>query len=1029
MGAACIASALKADARTKNAVSVSLIDFSLEDDEIISAKKSGGDDAIAQFLANQLASKKPDFIAFSVYVWNRLILEKTCTTLKKMLPNSICIAGGPEVTADPLSFHSFDFMISGQGERAMVELVDSLAKGKKIDIQGVYTASAQSGAQTNEIARACPLPPDMTASPYLDGTIDVADICSEYDKDWFGRYEGKIYQNMVDTPVASSEGGKEVLAVDTVLIEDGKGQISVRIDYETSEKIRGWNFSLYLPEGIVYKRASISNQTYSNYEYYGYLGLRTSAKPDGGYLFAWYDSMQSGKMQLSSTKGILLTIDIEATEEFNGGMAEVRGIALSSYSCSSLELGNIADVKFEIKKATPETYIQAINNAIATNKHLNTELAAEAQVYVGKILDKGYDDTEEQTVMEQLKEYATRLAYTYLEIDVEEPGTLEELILAEVESLKDVQSLRVSGRVDSDELLQLQYEEYIRPEGMNLYELFADGTDMSEIGYISMTRLQRISLPETLTSMGRINSYSSLKQVTCYCMIPPYCYSNVVSRAGIELYVPKYSIDAYSQSAGWSNFNIHGMDTTPGDLKVYSSYTIDWLDSLTIDYKPNITLFSYDGRDYGKLTVDGSSTLSTDQLVMTCAPYQGRSAYAALLNNATMRADNISVELLLRANRWEFLTFPFDVKVSDIRLAQEGLPFAIRKYDGQKRADGLTAETWVDMTADSTLHAGQGYIWRFPAIYGSTNAFSIDAMQTVNKNNIFANSDIEVPLAYYESERGYNRSWNLIGNPYPCYYDTRAIQTTAPITVWDVNAQDYRAYSPLDDSYILTPGEAFFIQRPVDAESITLLKEGRQTDLSVRDVDYKPASARSYGNGGSRCVFNLTLSADGQSDHTRFVINPAASTDYEQAFDASKFQSLEKPAIQLYTIEGGLRYSINERPFANGTIALGMEIASSGIYTISLSTGAAQQVTLTDHLTGQEVRLDGNEDGYTFASEAGVFDSRFSISLGSGETTGISETDVTQPKSEYNVFDLQGRRVSNAKKGIYLIDGKKTVMK
>lgn len=172
LGAACIASALKADARTKNAVSVSLIDFSLEDDEIISAKKSGGDDAIAQFLANQLASKKPDFIAFSVYVWNRLILEKTCTTLKKMLPNSICIAGGPEVTADPLSFHSFDFMISGQGERAMVELVDSLAKGKKIDIQGVYTASAQSGAQTNEIARACPLPPDMTASPYLDGTLD-----------------------------------------------------------------------------------------------------------------------------------------------------------------------------------------------------------------------------------------------------------------------------------------------------------------------------------------------------------------------------------------------------------------------------------------------------------------------------------------------------------------------------------------------------------------------------------------------------------------------------------------------------------------------------------------------------------------------------------------------------------------------------------------------------------------------------------------------------------------------------------------
>jgi radical SAM superfamily enzyme YgiQ (UPF0313 family) len=202
LGAACIASSIKADSRTSDKFSVELIDFSLEDSEIVLAQKKSGDDGVAQLLAEKLAVKNPDFVCFSVYVWNRLILEQTCLELKKLLPNCVCIAGGPEVTADPLSFHSFDFMIAGQGERAMVDLLnrqslhglsDSLSnqtphpveqKGFAFGVQGVYRnenpeTQKRCGAtphdqHESQIIRACPLPPDMTASPYLDGTLDVA---------------------------------------------------------------------------------------------------------------------------------------------------------------------------------------------------------------------------------------------------------------------------------------------------------------------------------------------------------------------------------------------------------------------------------------------------------------------------------------------------------------------------------------------------------------------------------------------------------------------------------------------------------------------------------------------------------------------------------------------------------------------------------------------------------------------------------------------------------------------------------------
>ena len=172
------------------------------------AKQNGGDYAVSALLASRLASKKPDFVCFSVYVWNRVILEKTCLELKKLLPDCVCISGGPEVTANPLSFHSFDYMIAGQGERAMVELLNHLAEEKPqitqitqisgngcdqeitpdcnsgndneaagfaFGVQGVYRrGNPPPVGQSNPIIRACPLPPDLTASPYLDGTLDVS---------------------------------------------------------------------------------------------------------------------------------------------------------------------------------------------------------------------------------------------------------------------------------------------------------------------------------------------------------------------------------------------------------------------------------------------------------------------------------------------------------------------------------------------------------------------------------------------------------------------------------------------------------------------------------------------------------------------------------------------------------------------------------------------------------------------------------------------------------------------------------------
>lgn len=203
LGAACIASSIKANPNLKD-FNVKLIDFSREDSEYIKAFEKGGEVEASKEIAQKLVNENPSFVCFSVYVWNHTLLDLVAFELKKLLPNVICIAGGPEVTANPNNFENFDYTIAGQGEIAVPLLIEKLVvepieittqqKNIKVDIAGVYCKNQQTDSLTitkndkksNEqeklqitnsqllIQRAVPCSPENTPSPYLDGTLDPA---------------------------------------------------------------------------------------------------------------------------------------------------------------------------------------------------------------------------------------------------------------------------------------------------------------------------------------------------------------------------------------------------------------------------------------------------------------------------------------------------------------------------------------------------------------------------------------------------------------------------------------------------------------------------------------------------------------------------------------------------------------------------------------------------------------------------------------------------------------------------------------
>lgn len=144
LGAACIVSAVNHSELTKDICHAKLIDFNMEE----SAN-------IAQDIYNSFSPETEIKIAgFSVFVWNRVVLEKVAAELKQK--NVICIAGGPEITAHPQAFTScFDYTVAGEGEQKVPKLI------RKIVIPDDTTVNSQ-------------LPTVNYTSPYLDGTLDPA---------------------------------------------------------------------------------------------------------------------------------------------------------------------------------------------------------------------------------------------------------------------------------------------------------------------------------------------------------------------------------------------------------------------------------------------------------------------------------------------------------------------------------------------------------------------------------------------------------------------------------------------------------------------------------------------------------------------------------------------------------------------------------------------------------------------------------------------------------------------------------------
>lgn len=601
-----------------------------------------------------------------------------------------------------------------------------------------------------------------------------------------------------------------------------------------------------------------------------------------------------------------------------------------------------------------------------------------------------------------------------------------------------------------------------------------EGLTRIEVYALANNKATEIVLPSSLEycSQSAFDDCDSLVTIEARSVMPPNtdngCPLSSTDLTKAVLYVPVWSLAEYQLATGWNQFyTFRTSDFMPQYVKVNKDFYFTLRDELDPDYRPDIELTvtnnqitdSQGNTDYqhGNLTISGRSKLAVNDFSMVLAPY-AKYAYkqnyyynenyrhlrpTSLIVKGEMRAENVTINLWNATNRWQFVSFPFDVKVSDIVPVDSTTSWVIRSHSGAERAAGNTAAVWQNLTADDVLQAGKGYIMQ--CYKPNDKNGNYDAAQftvrplttTVNRQQIFNADNRTVALEEHLAEFEHNRSWNLIGNPYPSYFDTRFLDFEAPFMVWNSNNQNYEAYSPVDDSYILAPAEAFFVQRPVDQENITFLKDGRQTDRYARTlVEEEPASApqrirAAYDSNShtaaQRTVFNITLAKDGQqADRTRVVINEAATMQYDLSRDAAKFTGTEPAVSQIFTINGATRYAINERPLNNGQALLGLHFGTDGTYTIGLSNQPDGQITLEDRLTGTKQQLNGTA-GYSFTAKAGDSTDRFVLHF-DAVATGINAATTNEADHNDDTYTLDGRKVNNpTAPGLYIKGGKKVI--
>ena len=123
-------------------------------------------------------SEQPDLAAFSCYIWNIEFVLKLAANLKKLMPDTIIVFGGPEVSYDVGTLLDkqpyVDYILTGEGEASIAGLLRNLASNGACEpqnIPGLVYRDAEGNIKSNTSDVIENL--DSINSPYTDEMLSA----------------------------------------------------------------------------------------------------------------------------------------------------------------------------------------------------------------------------------------------------------------------------------------------------------------------------------------------------------------------------------------------------------------------------------------------------------------------------------------------------------------------------------------------------------------------------------------------------------------------------------------------------------------------------------------------------------------------------------------------------------------------------------------------------------------------------------------------------------------------------------------
>lgn len=119
---------------------------------------------------------KPDIIALSCYIWNIRETLMVVESIKKVIPDSVVVLGGPEVSYDSVSLleenTEVDVIVKGEGEITFPFLIERLMNNKPLDdVEGITYRKAGTIIENRDRTPLSDL--DALPFPYEEGFQDL----------------------------------------------------------------------------------------------------------------------------------------------------------------------------------------------------------------------------------------------------------------------------------------------------------------------------------------------------------------------------------------------------------------------------------------------------------------------------------------------------------------------------------------------------------------------------------------------------------------------------------------------------------------------------------------------------------------------------------------------------------------------------------------------------------------------------------------------------------------------------------------